>query len=358
MKLTEAIERGLTVWTASVAAAIEAVADRQLRRPRVLIRYDQSETVVMTVQAPPKAKPTLALARVNPAAGAAQVGLSPEWLRTLRGAALEIHLAAESVLIRPLDYPKQAEPFLDGMIRTQIGRLTPWNLEQVLYGYSAPRTANDRIALTLAATPRALVQPLLALADQVGAAKLVITTDVGSGSPDAAPIQIFKTSLRSSFVGGCDLGRVLKLGWLSVAATTAMLLITTTLIGGYVDGELDDAQAQVARLRAALRPAMGATAADGLLAKRKQTSPASVIVLDTLSKILPDGTYVVEMHIENDRLQISGLTQDAPALIGLIEQSPQFSRATFYAPTTRTAGEAGERFHIEARINAYFGDRA
>ncbi|XUM21728.1 PilN domain-containing protein [Bradyrhizobium oligotrophicum S58] len=356
MKLTEAIERGLTVWTANVAAAIEAVADRQLRRPRILIRYDLPETVVMTVQTPPKAKSTLAPASVSPAAGAAQAGLSPEWLRTLRGAALEIHLAAESVLLRSLDYPKQAEPFLDGMIRTQIGRLTPWNLEQVLYGYSAPRTANDRIALTLAATPRALVQPLLALADQVGAAKLVIMTDVGS--PDAAPIQLFKASLRSSLAGGRDLGRVLKLGWLSVAATTAMLLIGTTLIGGYMDGELDDAQAQVARLRAALRPAMGATAADGLLAKRKQTSPASVIVLDTLSKILPDGTYVVEMHIENDRLQISGLTQDAPALIRLIEQSPQFSRATFYAPTTRTAGEAGERFHIEARINAYFGGRA
>ncbi|MGJ5043581.1 PilN domain-containing protein [Bradyrhizobium sp. HKCCYLRH1062] len=358
MKLTEAIERGLTAWTASVATAIEAVADRQLRRPQVLVRHDRTESVVLTIQAQPKAKvkPMPAPARVNPAAGAAQAGLSPEWLRTLRGAALEIHLAAESVLVRPLDFPRQAEPFLDGMIRTQIGRLTPWNLDQVLYGCSAPRAAGDRIALTLAATPRALVQPLLALADQVGAARLVITADVDSA--DGGQIQIFKTSLRSSLAGGRDLGRVLKLGWLSVAATTAVLLIATTLIGGYLDGELEDAQAQVTRLRAALRPAMGATAADGLLAKRKQTSPASVIVLDTLSKILPDGTYVVEMHVENDRLQISGLTQDAPALIRLIEQSPQFSRATFYAPTTRTAGEAGERFHIEARINAYFGDRA
>ena len=356
MKLTETIEHGLTVWTATVAAAIEAVADRQLRHPRVLIRYEQPETVVLTVQAASKAKPTLVPARVNLAAGVAHLALSPEWLRTLRGATLEVHLAAESVLIRPLDFPKQAEPFLDGMIRTQIGRLTPWNFDQVLYGFSTPRAANDRIALTLAATPRALVQPLFAFADQVGAAKLVMTADLGPD--DGGAIQIFKTSLRSSLAGGRDLGRVLKLGWLSVAATTAVLLVATTLIGGYLDGELEDAQTQVTRLRAALRPAMGATAADGLLAKRKQTSPASVIVLDTLSKILPDGTYVIELHVENDRLQISGLTQDAPALIRLIEQSPQFSRATFYAPTTRTAGDAGERFHIEARINAFFGDRA
>ncbi|BAM92480.1 general secretion pathway protein L, GspL [Bradyrhizobium oligotrophicum S58] len=357
MKLTEAIERGLTVWTATVAAAVEAVADRQLKRSRVVVRLDQPGRIALTVQVPSKAKPVLAPAKVNLTEGAPHVTLSPEWLRTLRGASLEIHLTAENVLVRPLDFPKQAEPFLDGMIRTQIGRLTPWHIDQALYGFSATHpVANDRIALTLAATPRALVQPLLAFADEVGAAKLVITAEVGAA--DGVPIQIFKSSLRSSLAGGRDLGRVLKLGWLSVAATTAVLLIATTLIGGYLDGELDDAQAQVTRLRAALRPAIGATAADGLLAKRKQTSPASVIVLDTLSKILPDGTYVIELHVENDRLQISGLTQDAPALIRLIEQSPQFSRATFYAPTTRTAGETGERFHIEARINAFFGDRA
>ena len=357
MKLTEAIERGLTVWTATVAAAIEAVADRQLRRSKVVIRLDQPGHIALAMQAPSKGIPVLAQATVNLAERPAHGTLSPEWLRTLRGASLEIHLTAENVLVRPLDFPRQAEPFLDGMIRTQIGRLTPWNIDQALYGFSAPHAvANDRIALTLAATPRALVQPLLAFADQVGAARLVITAEIGAA--DGGPIEIFRSSLRSSLAGGRDLGRVLKLGWLSVAATTAVLLIATTLIGGYLDGELDDAQAQVTRLRAALRPAIGATAADGLLAKRKQTSPASVIVLDTLSKILPDGTYVIELHVENDRLQISGLTQDAPALIRLIEQSPQFSRATFYAPTTRTAGEAGERFHIEARINAFFGDRA
>ncbi|CCE03142.1 PilN domain-containing protein [Bradyrhizobium sp. STM 3809] len=358
MKLTETIEHGLTAWTASVAVAVEAAADRQLRRPHVTIRYGAPDQVVLTVQAPAKSKPAVPPAVISLAGQDARAQLSAEWLRLLRGCAMEVHLAAATVLVRPLDFPRQAEPFLDGMIRTQIGRFTPWTLDQVLYGVSAPQAAaGDRISLTLAATPRSRLQPLRAFADAVGAAKVVVLAEAGAG--DAAPIQVFKSSLRSSLAGGRDLGRVLKLGWISVAATIAVLLVATTLVGGYLDREIEDAQGEVTRLRAALRPAIGAAmAADGLLAKRKQTSPASVIVLDTLSKVLPDGTYVTELHIENDRLQISGLTQDAPALIRLIEQSPQFSRATFYAPTTRTAGEAGERFHIEARINAYFGDKA
>jgi len=53
-------------------------------------------------------------------------------------------------------------------------------------------------------------------------------------------------------------------------------------------------------------------------------------------------------------LQIVGVTRDAAGLIGLIEQSPHFTRAKFYAPTTRTPGEPGERFHIEAQIKPIF----
>ena len=88
------------------------------------------------------------------------------------------------------------------------------------------------------------------------------------------------------------------------------------------------------------------------LERRKYETPASVIVLEALSQLLPDHTYVTELHLAGTKLQIVGITRDAPSLIPLIEQSQHFTRATFYAPTTRSPSDPGERFHIEARVEA------
>ena len=94
------------------------------------------------------------------------------------------------------------------------------------------------------------------------------------------------------------------------------------------------------------------------LERRKYQSPSSVIVLEVLSQILPDHTYVTELRIEGDKLRVIGVTRDAPELIRLMERSPNFTRATFFAPTTRGPSDPGERFHIEAQIEPVFAYRS
>jgi general secretion pathway protein L len=109
--------------------------------------------------------------------------------------------------------------------------------------------------------------------------------------------------------------------------------------------------------RVAIRAGAGAGAVASplrALERRKHQSPSSVIVLEALSQILPDHTYVTELRIEGDKLRLIGITRDAPSLIRLIEQSPNFTRATFFAPTTKGPSDPGERFHIEAQIEPVF----
>jgi general secretion pathway protein L len=160
--------------------------------------------------------------------------------------------------------------------------------------------------------------------------------------------------------GSLDVSRMCRV--LTVLLLAAVASATVSLgIAAVVDGQLEAQQQQLSRKiaerRAAMRIKLATSddSAQSILARRKHATPASVMVLEALSQILPDNTYVTELRIEKDKLQVVGITQDAPSLVKLIEQSPHFTRATFFAPTTRAANDPGERFHVEARIKPYFG---
>ena len=363
MAIVADIETALAAWTTAAAQALDALAGRLRRRRQVRMVWDSTNTLSLSLMRQPnnlaKNKPRLQDITLRLVEGHPERALPADWLAALQGSAIECHLSPDQVLFRQLDFPKQAAGFLDGMVRSQIDRLTPWAAGDAVFGFNVPREGpNDRLDLTLAATSRAALLPLVQLADRVGAAALSVNVGAeADGKPDSQPICIFTLGLRSAIAGDRDLAKLLRYLLLGAAGATALTLVASMVLGNALDTELQDLQARIGRQRAALRvnTGVGASSAEQLLVRRKQTTPAAVLVLNAISKILPDTTYVTDLRVEGDRMQVAGLTQDAPMLIRLIEQSPQFSRATFFAPTTREPSEPGERFHIEAHINAYFG---
>ena len=70
--------------------------------------------------------------------------LPADWEAAFRGSRVEALMTSGQVLFRSLDFPKQAVDFLDGMIRTQIDRLTPWTADDVVFGWSPPSAMLQR----------------------------------------------------------------------------------------------------------------------------------------------------------------------------------------------------------------------
>lgn len=278
---------------------------------------------------------------------------------SLRGSALQLILRPHPFLFRPLELPARAAEYLAGIVRAQIDRLTPWSAEDAVFGWSSPSALDaDRIKITIAATARAKIAPCLQALGELGAKSITVFTAApnmgASGVANAAPIKVFEQQGR----GALDVHRIQRvlaavlLGAVVLAAGAAGAHI---ILAGNLDARRDELAQKIAERRAAIRGGSelafdGAAGAQRTLDRRKHTNPAAVLVLDALSQILPDHTYVTELRIEADRLRVIGVTQDAPSLIRLIEQSPQFSRATFFAPTTRAPSDPGERFNIEAHI--------
>jgi general secretion pathway protein L len=284
--------------------------------------------------------------------------LPADWETILRGSRVEVLLTSGQVLFRSLDFPRQAVDFLDGMIRAQIDRLMPWAADDVVFGWSPPSTiANERVELTLAAMSKQDIQPLVQLATGLGAASVAAFAALPAAAGAPVRIKVFDRSLRGASGRAVDVPRILRAVLLSAGLAAGACLIGAAYIGSTMDSEQQQLQRRISQRRASLRldpNAVGGSALN-LLAKRKQTTPSSVMVLEALSQALPDGTYVTELRIEGDKVQVVGMTQDAPSLIRLMERSPQFTRATFFAPTTRAQNDPGERFHIEAHITPSFG---
>ncbi|MFG1362504.1 PilN domain-containing protein [Xanthobacter versatilis] len=337
------LARFLDAFSAFIDLAAGFVADLREQLTRgAAVRLVEREAGVFTL-ALPDGTARLRLDDPSP--------FPPQIAAALKGREVELALDPGRFLFRPLELPRGAAAFLDGIVRSQIDRLTPWSASEAAYGFTAPEDAPDeRLALTVAATARTRLSSLLERLKAQGAGAILVTTQAeGTGSP----IRVLDHAASGAVSGMAGVRRVLLAVLGGAAAAALLALAVSGLVGGNLDAELDDITQRIAAQRRALvaaRDGQGGTAVLAALERRKREVPASVLVLEALSQVLPDDTYVTELQMEGDRVEVTGVSREAAALIRLLEQSRQFAEATFVAPTTRAPGEAGERFQISARV--------
>lgn len=336
----QVLKRGYAAFFDSVAMTLANYLDR-LRRPRT-VKLVQRSSAEFEMRIEDSGRAERFTVR-----GDALDGAPASVVAALDRSRVELVLQPEHFLFRPLELPSRASEFLEGIARSQIDRLTPWTATTAAFGWSKPtKLGSDRMLVTIAATAQSLLQPYRDAITTCGAHSLAILTR--SQEPNSDLITVVDERARGA-IAIAHIRKGLVAVLLAFCIVAGALLAAATVIDASLEARQTDLSHQLAQLRA------GAGSALQVLERRKRQIPAAVVVLEALSDILPDHTYVTELRMESNKVRLTGVSRDAASLVQLFERSGRFTRATFFAPTTRS--ESVERFHIEAVIQSAVAER-
>jgi len=170
------------------------------------------------------------------------------------------------------------------------------------------RHRHERIALTLAATLEDKIAPLVELASNSRRdihCRVYRTPRRGRALP--VRFKVFESALQGVTGRTVDVPRTFAHDPVRVPALRprphwCSLLISETCLT--MSSSNCRAGSQNVAPRSASAKLPGADRSQSLLAKRKQTTPSSVMLARNLiSRALPDSTYVTELRIEGDKVQ-------------------------------------------------------
>lgn len=326
------------LWTDALAAALVQM-ETLLRRPEGF-------------QLPADARPLRLYSDRNPnplyTFDSQVADLPQQLLARTKGGSFQVRVPAAAIQERTLDVlPVESFPYVESIVVHRIESLFPWPASDTLHSTTIEKRADGKLDVFVRATSRSAIGTALTAATACGAVEILIVDNTGGNrNPISASSGSQKKERQDRARRIAQYAIILLLG-VSVCVLGWTGFVGWTLAGDVaaLDQAINNRQAVIKRST----QANGAVADHGIDAKKKN-SPLAVVVLDELSSILPDDTYLTELSLETGHLRISGITGNAAALVPLLESSGDFTNAAFAAPTTRIAGGPTERFSIDAVV--------
>ncbi len=260
---------------------------------------------------------------------------------------LVLTLPAGMVLRRRLMLPRAARENLRQVVAYELDRITPFKADQLCFDVreAGEAESDELLPVEVALVPRKRVQPWL---DALSRARIPLDRMAPADAPDfdlLPPEQRARPDPRRLALAAAP--------WLVVAVLAGVALWLPLHQAGR---QLETLRTEEAALRRQatkvldLRQALDGELADLELAREHwQSVPPPLEVLALLTRLLPDDTWLQQLEVKGTRLTIRGLSNQASALIGLLEKSPAFEEPRFISPVTRQRGR--ELFHLQATIH-------
>lgn len=315
--------------------------------------------------------PDAAVVRVDPASGEAALAIrrggrtaqlgtidlevaNRRAIRRLLGARaparLAVQIPGDLLLERMVMLPIAAEREFRQVLAYEVDRYTPFAPGEMFWSAEIERRdrPRGRLHVRLFVVPRAAVQPALDALETVGLA--VSWLEIPTPDGTARVIDLGRVPSAGELLGQRALqGAALACLVLALSAT-ALPFFLQWQAGSAVENRIAELSPRVQEYEALRRRIVGvATGADALAAEQARVGD-TLEVLATLTRLLPDDTYLTGLTLRQRRVSLEGQSASAAKLIALLADDPLVRNPSFVAPIVRNDRNA-EVFSIRAEMS-------
>ena len=278
--------------------------------------------------------------------------------RLARTGFVTLQLPIGNVAVRRIAVPVQARDFVGGIVRNQIERLSPWPCDQATFGFDVEADTNDPATLEV----RVLIASHAIIneaRDQLAAIGLSADR-IAAVLPNTDAAKAVTLWSRLVDISPEKQTRMRRNIGVAIAATVgASLCVSAWAIvsAETIRGMSEEVAARTDTLRRQAQAPLTLQSSASLPANQrawyeKEASPSATIVLEALSRALPDTAHLTELSLQGATLRIAGLSADAPSLLAPLEHSGCLTNLRFSAPTVREPDGGHFSFHIDGRVES------
>lgn len=343
-------------WTTALASwlpprlrAVFGLAQQRL----LLRRQDDSLGLALTLPAQPGESPIRELTELPWDAAfvddeplsrllSPRINSLPRWLL----------LPERGGLRRRLSLPAAAADRLREVLGFEIDRQTPFTLADVYYDARVlGRRGDGQIDAELIVVPRdSLERALAALGDPL------VATLAGVDMADAGGLPLGVNLLPGAQRSRRRDPRAIWNFGLAVVALVALgaglwqILHNREAAADALEIQAKRLGQQAAKVSAEKKQLVDQVEGLRFLQQTRSGRPSTVEVLDELSRLLPDSTYIERVSIEGERILIVGLSSEAPRLVERLQGSKLWHSMNLTGALMPDPGKGKDRFNLSAEL--------
>lgn len=296
------------------------------------------------------------IGRVNLAAGdaAAHKIAFDALLNKAGGRSVGVCLPATQVLRKQVILPLAAAENLTQVLGFELGRQTPYTADQAYYDQRVLREdrSNNRLHVLLGVAPKTVIDEILSYLTAWGVTpQAVVVSDELESSGSCLNLLPARLRPKPSHAGYWLYGAMAGVTLVLFAALLVAPLWKKREVVIALQPVLAQAQQQADAVDALKREQERLVAEYNFPTEHKLAMPAKVALLEEVTRILPDNTWLQQLEIHGADITMQGNTGSSASLIGLFEQSTLLENANFKSPLVKVLG-GEERFQLAAGIKA------